>query len=154
MQRFHAEAEAAANLDHPGIVPIYEVGEQQGQHYFSMAFVEGKSLAAVAASGPMEPQAAARLAMAVAEAVHYAHQQGVIHRDLKPANILLDAEGRPRVTDFGLAKQTQRRRPVDRHRPGAGHAQLHAAGTGRQAGSTRSAPLPTSTRSARSSTNS
>lgn len=105
VQRFQAEARAAAQLDHSGIVPIYEVGEQGGQHYFTMGYVEGQSLADRLAAGPMEPRPAADLVKAVAEAVHYAHQHGVIHRDLKPANILLDREGRPRVTDFGLAVQ-------------------------------------------------
>ncbi len=104
VQRFHTEAEAAAQLDHPGIVPIYEVGEQDGQHYFSMAFVEGHSLAKRVAQGPLEPRAAAEIVRIVSEAVQYAHDKGVIHRDLKPGNILLDQESNPRVTDFGLAK--------------------------------------------------
>jgi len=106
VQRFRAEAQAAAQLDHSGIVPVYEVGEQGGQHYFTMGYVEGQSLAERLAAGPLEPRRAAELVKAVAEAVDYAHQRGVIHRDLKPGNILLDREGRPRVTDFGLAKQS------------------------------------------------
>ncbi len=108
VQRFHTEAEAAAQLDHPGIVPIYEVGEKDGQHYFSMGFVDGQSLAKWVAEGPLEPRAAAEMVKTVAEAVHYAHDNGVIHRDLKPGNILVDRDGRPRVTDFGLAKLTER----------------------------------------------
>ncbi len=107
VKRFYTEAEAAANLDHPGIVPIFEVGQHAGQHYFSMGFVEGQSLSQRLAEGPLPAREAAELIRRVSEAIEYAHQQGVIHRDLKPANILLDRSGNPRVTDFGLAKKTQ-----------------------------------------------
>jgi len=107
VKRFYLEAEAAANLDHPGIVPIYEIGEHDGQHFFSMGFVEGTSLAAKVADGPLPPHEAAELVRQVADAVEYAHAKGVIHRDLKPANVLIDAQGRPKVTDFGLAKKLQ-----------------------------------------------
>ncbi len=107
VKRFHTEAEAAANLDHPGIVPIFEVGQHEGQHYFSMGFVEGQSLSQRMALGPLPSAEAAELIRRVADAIEYAHQRGVIHRDLKPANILLDRNGNPRVTDFGLAKKVQ-----------------------------------------------
>jgi WD40 repeat protein len=107
VRRFQAEAEAAAKLDHPGIVPVHEVGRHEGQHYFSMAFVEGESLAHRVAQGLPPPREAAELTRKVAEAVAYAHAHGVIHRDLKPANILVDKQGQPRLTDFGLAKRIQ-----------------------------------------------
>lgn len=89
VQRFRNEAQAAAKLDHSGIVPVFEVGEQGGLHFYAMGFVEGESLAARVASGPLPPRDAAEIVRQVAEAVHYAHEQGIIHRDLKPANILL-----------------------------------------------------------------
>jgi serine/threonine protein kinase len=88
-------------------VPIFEVGEHEGQHYFSMGYVEGQSLSAKIAAGPLAPREAAELVKKVSEAVAYAHEQGVIHRDLKPANVLLDKGGQPRVTDFGLAKRVE-----------------------------------------------
>ena len=107
IKRFYTEAEAAANLDHPGIVPIYEVGQHEGQHYFSMGFIDGKSLSQRLAGGPLAAREAAELIGRASEAIEYAHVRGVIHRDLKPANILLDQNGNPRVTDFGLAKKVE-----------------------------------------------
>ncbi len=104
IQRFYSEAEAAARLEHSGIVPVFEVGEIDDQHYFSMGYVDGESLADLARRGPLPPREAAELLRDVADAIEYAHQNGVVHRDLKPGNILLTQDGQPRVTDFGLAK--------------------------------------------------
>lgn len=104
VQRFHTEAEAAAQLNHPGIMPIYEVGEHEGHHYLSMSFIEGESLAARLNEGTLPPHEAAEITKKIAQAIAYAHQKKVIHRDLKPANILVDTEGEPKVTDFGVAK--------------------------------------------------
>ena len=102
--RFLREAEAAANLQHPNIVAIHEVGEHEGRHYFSMDLVDGRDLGAIVAEGPLAPQRAARYVKTIAEAIHFAHQRGTLHRDLKPQNILIDTADRPRITDFGLAK--------------------------------------------------
>ncbi len=104
--RFQAEAEAAGQLDHPHIVAIYDVGEDDGRPYIAMAFVEGSSLKQLLADGPLSPRRAASLMEKISSAVHYAHTRGIIHRDLKPANVLIDTSGEPRVTDFGLAKKT------------------------------------------------
>ena len=104
--RFRAEAEAAAGLQHPNIVAIHEVGEHAGQHFFSMAYVAGCNLAELARREPLPPDRAARYVRRIAEAVHYAHGRGVVHRDLKPQNVLIDPSDEPRITDFGVAKQT------------------------------------------------
>ncbi|HTU21260.1 MAG TPA: serine/threonine-protein kinase [Gemmataceae bacterium] len=105
LARFRLEAEAAARLQHPNIVPIYEIGEHEGCPFFSMQLLEGGSLADLLDGKPWRSRRAAELLLPLAEAIHEAHQQGIIHRDLKPANILLTAGGVPKITDFGVAKQ-------------------------------------------------
>src|SRR5436309_3174251 len=104
LKRFRREAESAANLDHPCIVPIYEVGEREGSCYFSMKFIDGGQLDEVAKRTPISTRNAAELIAKLARTVHYAHEHGILHRDIKPGNILVDAKGEPHLTDFGLAR--------------------------------------------------
>jgi WD40 repeat protein len=118
VQRFQQEAEAAANLDHPNIVPIHEVGQYKGRHYFTMKLVEGGALADHLARLRVDHRASVRIMAKVARGVHFAHQRGILHRDLKPANILLDAAGEPHVTDFGLAKRVDREAGLTITKPG------------------------------------
>lgn len=106
VRRFRTETQAVAALHHPNIVAIYEVGHQDGQHYFSMEYIEGQSLADLVREKPLSPHRAAVYLKAIAEAMQSAHEHGVLHRDLKPSNVLLDVFDQPRITDFGLAKLT------------------------------------------------
>ena len=104
VRRFQDEAKAAARMQHSNIVHIHDVGQEHGQHYFAMEYIEGESLAEPIAAGAIDTTTAVQVTIAIARAVDHLHQQGIVHRDLKPSNILIDAEGQPYVTDFGLAK--------------------------------------------------
>lgn len=107
LARFRSEAQAAARLDHPHIVRVLEVGEHAGQPYFTMQYIGGTTLSRRLADGPLPPREAAELLLPVCQAIDFAHGQGVLHRDLKPSNILIDEQGRPHVSDFGLAKRVE-----------------------------------------------
>jgi TolB-like protein/Tfp pilus assembly protein PilF/tRNA A-37 threonylcarbamoyl transferase component Bud32 len=104
LKRFRLEAEAAARLNHPFVVPIHEIGQRKGRCYFSMGLVEGGRLDQIAKREPMSPRQATEVIAKLARTVHYAHQHGIIHRDIKPGNILLDTKGEPHLTDFGVAR--------------------------------------------------
>ena len=116
VKRFRREAEAAARLNHPGIVPIYEVGERDGACYFSMGLVEGGQLDAMLEREPMPIRSAVELIVKLARTVQYAHEHNILHRDIKPGNILLDAKGEPHLTDFGLARLVEAESTVTRTR--------------------------------------
>ena len=105
IQRFRVEAQAAASLKHPNIVAVYEIGQEAGQHFFSMEYVEGQNLAQLVREKPLSAKKAAVYVKTIAEAIQSAHEKGILHRDLKPSNVLIDLEDRARVTDFGLAKR-------------------------------------------------
>src|SRR6516225_9474883 len=107
VRRFRAEASAAASLQHPNIVAIHEVGVHQGQQYFAMDFVQGVSFQKLLAAGPLPAQRAAACLKTIAEAIHYAHERGILHRDLKPSNVIIDESDQPHITDFGLAKRVK-----------------------------------------------
>jgi serine/threonine-protein kinase len=117
--RFQTEAQAAAHLEHPNIVPVYDAGAHEGQAYFSMRLIEGQTLAARLGRGPLRPCDAARYLAAISSAVHYAHEHGILHRDLKPSNILLDRDDQPHITDFGLAKRVSGEAAAGRTATGA-----------------------------------
>ena len=129
VKRFFLEAEAAASLDHPGIVPIYEIGQHGGQHFFSMKYIEGGSLANRLEELRKEPRQAVDLLTKVARAVHHAHQRGILHRDLKPANILIDEKGDPLVSDLGLAKHLRGDSDVTNTGAILGTSEIHVSGT-------------------------
>ena len=105
VRRFRTESAAAAILQHPNIVAIHDVGVHEGRHYFSMDYVEGQNLAQLVGQQPLPANKAARYVELIAQAIHYAHERGILHRDLKPSNVLIDAHDPPRITDFGLAKR-------------------------------------------------
>ena len=114
LKRFRLEAEAAASLDHPCIVPIYEIGERDGQCYFSMKFIEGGQLDEAAKQTPISIRQSVELIAKVARTVHYAHEHGILHRDIKPGNILFDRRGEPHLTDFGLARLVESESTITR----------------------------------------
>jgi serine/threonine protein kinase len=105
IRRFRTEASAAASLQHPNIVAIHEVGVHQGHQFLVMDYIDGPTLARVVGDRPLAARRAAIYLKAIAEAIHYAHERGILHRDLKPSNVLVGSDDRPRVADFGLARR-------------------------------------------------
>src|SRR5215472_14639864 len=120
VKRFRREAEAAASLEHPGIVPIYEIGERDGACYFSMKFIEGGQLDEVVSRQPMPSRGAAEVIAKLARTIHYAHEHGILHRDIKPGNILVDKNREPLLTDFGLARLVEAESTITRTREALG----------------------------------
>ena len=104
LKRFRIEARASAELDHPAIVPIYDIGEFEGQHYFTMKLIEGAGLNRLPPGQLLAPRRSAEIIAEAARALQHAHEHGVLHRDIKPGNIILDTAGKPHLTDFGIAK--------------------------------------------------
>src|SRR5437764_5563495 len=143
LKRFRLEAEAAAGLNHPSIVPIHEIGERDGCCYFSMNFVEGKALDEVAKREPISTRRAVQLVAKLARTVHYAHERGILHRDIKPGNILLDGQGEPHLTDFGLARLVEAESTVTRTKEALGTPSYMAPeqARGDNAGLTRAADI-------------
>ena len=120
VKRFRREAEAAASLEHPGIVPIYEIGERDGACYFSMKFIEGGQLDEVVSRQPMPSRGAAEVIAKLARTIRYAHEHGILHRDIKPGNILVDKNREPLLTDFGLARLVEAESTITRTREALG----------------------------------
>ena len=132
VQRFLNESQAAAKLQHPGIVPVFEAGCEDGVHYFSMQYVEGQTLADVLGSETHSTQQLLEILLPVCQAVAHCHQRGVVHRDLKPSNILIDEAGRPKIMDFGLARHLDHQSTSDTARRHHGHAGLYASRASRR----------------------
>ena len=127
LQRFLAEASATARLEHPNIVPVFEVGDVDGRPFFSMQLVEGETLAQMVADSPLPQRRSAEIVSAIARAIGFAHGRGVLHRDLKPSNILISADGTPMITDFGLGQASRCRSRSDAQRDAGRHTRLHVA---------------------------